>query len=326
MKEKQNIISKTIEKDKDIDPIVKRVVRRFIGNSAYIGEKLERDQFRIYQLGITSMDYVRDLEEDETTTWFEDFENVSKIKVDMDSNGEDKTRVKIHIPDRSEVQKEFIDKKKIHAMKTEKKLMEIIYSKISEIPEVRLSFNAIIEILNYLCEYEEIKRRSVRAYRDDKQADRYLMFLKTYDYIEEDRERDLFYPGKELRELQKIPNGGLKKENEVKVIKDLLKRGYSYIVDELNLKHVIPYSRISNSYYLSAVESNKILKMDESYLRDRMMNIYEHSRRKNKMKTLKHLKDLNEVGVLEKERDKVYGQDKVFEDFSEKLSDEMLVA
>lgn len=320
MKEKGNIISKVIEADKDIDHIVKNQVRRYVGNSVYLGEKFEREDYKIYQLGMTSMDYIKDLEKGTTTTWFEDFDNVSKIKVNIKPKNNNHLKIEIEIPDREQIQEEFIDKKKINAMKAERKLVEIIYSQISEIPEVRLSFNAIIEILNYICEYEEIDKKTIKAYRNNTQANKYIMFLKTYDYLEEGSEKDIFYPGKELTNLQSIPNGGLKPENEKSIIKDLLKRGYSYIINELNLKHVIPYSRLSNSYYLSSVESDSMIKMDEDYLRDRMKDIYQQSRKKNKMKILKHLNDLDEVGIINKDKNLIYGQDKVYEGFSKKIS------
>ncbi|MFO8110559.1 MAG: hypothetical protein R6U17_08620 [Thermoplasmata archaeon] len=202
---------------------------------------------------------------------------------------------------------------------TEVKLMEIIYPRVAGIPDVRVGLNVLTEILNYLCEYEDITMRSVRAYREYKQADKYVMFLMRYGYIETDDEYT-FYPGEKMRELQSMPGMSLSTENEIRIIKELLENAYIDIVDGLNLQNVVPYARISNTYYLSAVESDTMLRMDEGELRERMKYIYDQSIKRNKLKTLKHLRELNEADILLREKEKFYGQEDILEKFSKKIN------
>ena len=46
-----------------------------------------------------SMDYIKNLEKGTTTTWFENFDNVSKIKVHIKHNNNDHLKIDIEIPD-----------------------------------------------------------------------------------------------------------------------------------------------------------------------------------------------------------------------------------
>ncbi len=207
--------------------------------------------------------------------------------------------------------------KRKKTFKSEEKLMSIIYPRIAELSDVRAGLNVLTEILNHICMYGTIKQISIRAYRENKYADKYAVYLKKHGYA---RSRlGVYYPGKKLKELQTIPSDVLSTESEILMISDLLKNGYSDLVTRLNLQNVVPYARIANVYYLTALESPDLPRMSEYEVRTEMMQRYDLVQRRSKMKTVKHLRDLCEAGVLFTEDQKFYGRESILEEFSKLL-------
>ncbi len=196
----------------------------------------------------------------------------------------------------------------------EERLMKVIHSQVAEIADVRTGLNVLVEILNHMTMYGSIKRNTVVAYRECVQEEKYATYLKKRGYI---RSRlGVYYPGKKLRELETIPGSCLSTENELLMIGDFLKNDYFGLVDGLNLQNVVPYARIANAYYLTALETGEMPGMWEFDVRTRMMELYELTHRRPRMKTVKHLRDLCEVGVLFTEDERFYGNERILREFS----------
>ncbi len=205
--------------------------------------------------------------------------------------------------------------KKGSTYEAEERLMKVIYSQVAEMADVRTGLNVLVEILNHMTMYGSIKRNTVVAYRECEQEEKYAIYLKKQGYV---RSRlGVYYPGKKLKELQTIPGSCLSTESELLIIGDFLKNDYFGLVDGLNLQNVVPYARIANAYYLTALESGEMPRMWEFDVRTRMMDLYDLTHRRPRMKTVKHLRDLCEVGVLLTEDQRFYGNKSILKEFSE---------
>lgn len=267
MKLEQEIYFKT--KDSIKTNLVQLVKNRY-GFGVFIKDlDLSKNSIDV-PLGVYIPRIIDDTSRDQRTVKFLEFNSIGKLQIEKE-----KDTFKVALPNSNEIHDRIKGKMAKLLFGVETSLLETTQDKLIKISSVRLALNPIREILNEIKSKNEINLSTLLKYRDEKKVRRYISLLESLDLIKKSSKSDvIFEQGNNFIELEKdlVEHGERRLYN--KLLAHTLKFGYGYIKEYLKLTSIIPYIRLSTSYYLPASESESLIMLKREDIFDNHASIY----------------------------------------------------
>ena len=282
-----------------------------LGRGFFISDKtsIRKGQLK-YRIGNYFPDIVHDCKTNKRIIKFHRVDGVFVADVRSTRSG----KVIVRTPDRDQIASEMEKKLESITLRSENALLNAVYSRIVEIPSVQMAMTPIKEIIMSVHTDGELSVREFSSGRGKQKASRYIEFLAGLEYITRDNGRLL--PGENLKKHEENIQ---EEDSELyrTVLSDILGRGYSYVRDYLHLTQIIPYLRVSNSYFLPSHVFGELLFLSEEEIRKHYMFYYQKSRPLIKVK--RHINDVIEARILNREEDYVVGNEDIWRQYTTTL-------
>lgn len=97
------------------------------------------------------------------------------------------------------------------------------------------------------------------------------------------------------------------------MLSEILEVGYGYIRDYLHLTQIIPYLRVSNSYFLPSRYSGDLLHLTAEELRKHYRFYYRVTKPLLKIKG--QIDDIVDADIFEREDEMIVGKESIFQDY-----------
>lgn len=279
-----------------------------LGRGFYVSGKksVAKGQYK-YKVGNYFPDIIDDCKTNKRTIRFHRIDGLFVADVKRGRGG----TIVVSAPDRESIAGEMEKRLELIALKSENALLDTIYDKIVEIPSVQLAMTPIKEIIMSLHREGELDVKEFAHRRDKKTAMRYVEFLAGLDYVVRDNGRLL--PGKRMKEHERMPPSDDKELYQL-VLSEILEKGYGYIRDYLHLTQIVPYLRVSNSYFLPSYASGKLLFLSEEEIRKHYLFYYRKTRPIIKIRG--QINDIVDAHILEREENFVVGNEEIWKQYS----------
>ncbi|MEE9116855.1 MAG: hypothetical protein V3U09_08165 [Thermoplasmata archaeon] len=279
-----------------------------LGRGFFVSGKttIRKDQLK-YRIGNYFPDIVHDCKTNKRIIKFHRVDSVFVADVRKMKSG----RVIVRTLDREEVVAEMEKRLDSITLRSENALLNAVYGRMIDIPSVQMAMTPVKEIITSVHTDGELSVREFQSGRGQQKASRYIEFLTGLGYITRDDGRLL--PGENLKKYE----GKLHREDSElfrTILSDILGRGYSYVRDYLHLTQIIPYLRVSNSYFLPSHVFGKLLFLSEEEIRKHYMFYYQKSRPLIKMKG--QINDIIDAKILNREEDYVTGNRDIWKQYS----------
>lgn len=285
-----------------------RHLKSRVGRGLYITSKTKagRDRYK-YKIGNSFPDIIDDLKTNERTVKFHNFKTLFIADVSKTRGG----NVIVSFPERDIIADEMEKRLESIAVRSESALLETVYDRIVDIASVRLAMTPIKEIVVSIHRNNELNFKDFARNRDKAQALRYVEFLAGLDYITKENGRLL--PGKQMKKSAELGSLGDKQLYQ-KFLSEILAKGYGYIQDYLHLTQIVPYLRVSNSYFLPSRASGELLHLSEEEIRKHYRFYYQKS--KPIIKIRGQVNEIVEAKIFEREDEYIVGNRSIWKDYS----------
>lgn len=305
----------------EIDKKLPRYLKRNFGQGIYIsGQRKVDDKIFLFTMGNCYPAFFHKPVDRTPIIKFANFKNVSTIKIEWSDFDK---KFKVSIPSRKKV----IDKNKEKYLSiitsVENSLLDITRLHYVKIPLVQNAMSRIIRILLDLEDYSQINLS--HYYRRDKEKLlKYLKFLEDMDYVR--KEDELYVEGNRLNiikhDLNKLENDRETLFN--KILADVLKIGYPYMKKHLRLFQIVPYLRITASYYYPSYKLEELLSIKKidftNFIADYRYSLYNlRSKALEGCPDSRLSKQINDVinsDIFEIKNENIIGNETIFNDFS----------
>jgi len=148
----------------------------------------------------------------------------------------------------------------------------------------------------------QITRHEHASYEQFKNYDKYLRLLTLSGYIQ--REREMIVPTIKFVQMLKSLQGNYE-EFESYLLGYLLAEHFDFIVDEANVKQIMPYTRLTASYYRPAGIAERLVWLD----RDDLLRSYSMTYGRIRTEYFdQYLEELGKNDILRLEDNSVYGK------------------
>ncbi|MCI0497703.1 MAG: hypothetical protein L0Z54_05375, partial [Thermoplasmata archaeon] len=176
----------------------------------------------------------------------------------------------------------------------EASLLRCTSLKLVQTPLVRNGLNPIVEIITALIEMDELPVRMLST----KQR-KYLPFLRDLDYVKErndiivraNRFEQVFLPGDQSDESEMFNA----------LIGEIAERGFPYLKTDMKITHLTPLLRTGNVFYYTSLINEGPIPLEAKTVPTLYTRYYGRRSSKGGIKTLTYIRELSEVGILEKE-------------------------
>lgn len=292
-------------------------LKRYVGAGAYVSNQRKVGRTSWYfMIGNTYPAFV-DMSEGKPIIKFLNFRNVG---VAIAEKTDDK--IKLRLPDRNEMQKKLVEKHDLLVMKAENSLLDITYTNLVQIPNVQVAMNKIKTILLDLRYQHQLELKNYPESERNRYCE-YLEFLEDLEYVRKETEGDkeIYVEGNRLAVIKHELNMDYKDELYMKILADVLRRGYEYMSKHLKLLQIVPYIRIINSYYFPSFEFEKLLKVNRAKMVEffsEYINII-YGIKKRGYKLHPQIEDVVRCDVFEERDDYITGKEKIYDDFLERM-------
>jgi hypothetical protein len=286
-----------------------RYLKSRFGRGFYLAGRSTVDSKRAkYKIGNCYPDIVDDCRTWKRTIRFRRFDSVFIVDV---KQGRGRTVV-VEIPGRESVSMEMAKRLETITFRSETALLEAIHQKVVSIPSVQLAMTPIREIVVSLHREGELLLKEFCSGRDREKAMRYVKFLRDLGFLEQENGR--------------IVRGGNLRRHEERVYEDerslygavlseILETGYGYIRDYLHLTQIIPYLRVSNSYFLPSRSSGELLFLTAEELRKHYRFYYRVTKPLLKIKG--QIDDIVDADIFDRDDELIIGKERIFQDYIE---------
>jgi hypothetical protein len=282
-----------------------------MGRGLYVASKTKagKDNYK-YKIGNSFPDIIDDLKTSKRTVRFHNFRTLFIADVRMAKGG----KVIVSLPDRNTIADDMGRRLESIAIRSECALLETVYDRIVDIASVRLAMTPIKEIIVSIHRNNELDFKEFAQKRNKSQARRYVEFLAGLDYVK--RENGKLLPGKKMKESAELKSLG-DRELYQKFLSEILAKGYGYIQDYLHLTQIVPYLRVSNSYFLPSHASGDLLHLSEDEIRKHYRFYYQKS--KPKIKIRGQVNEVVEAEIFEREGDYIVGNKDIWNQYSKAI-------
>jgi hypothetical protein len=309
----------------EIDQKLPRFLKRNFGQGIYISKKREvDDKIYLFSIGNCYPAFFHRPVDKPPVIKFANFKNISTVKVEW---SEFDKKFKVTIPSR----KNLIDKNKEKyssiITSVENSLLDTTRLHYVKIPLVQNAMSRIIRILLDLEDYSQINLSHYYK-RDREKLLKYLKFLEDMDYVR--KENELYVEGNRLNIIKHDLNK-LESDRETlfnKILADVLKIGYPYMKKHLRLFQIVPYLRITTSYYYPSYQFEELLSIRKpeftNFIADYRYSFYNiRSKALNGHPDSKLSKQINDVinsDIFEVKNENIIGNETIFNDFTKSFN------
>lgn len=298
-----------ISKHGDLDKVVKNILFRKIGQGLYINRKEFEDKSKTYFIGAHCPQLLEDTKENRRVIKFLEFPDIFSLSV-----VEEKSKWKIDIPPRNEIA-ERIEKQVSNLVFTvEQSLLKASYGNLIDIPTIQTSINPISEILNSL--YQRAKLDADILFEIEKsrgaRTKKYLHLLESLEIIRKNKESQEYTFGNRFIQIEKTLEKADKKRLFKQILSIVIKEGYSYLTECLNLMSITPFLRWSNSYYFPSHQMDNLLHMKRDDIYTYYRQVYPNVGRPKKIKFENQLSQIIGVNILREEEGYIIGSETIY--------------
>jgi len=200
----------------------------------------------------------------------------------------------VSMPKREDIFSTLENSIRSNVMQTEGTLLQHVHERLVHIPLVELALSPITEIIREIHDRNEIAVRNVASGRGEEKARRYLTFLEGLEMIEE-RTQDHFVAGPSYSRNEK--QFDTEETLYDAILAEVLRRGHTYLAMYLRLSQIVPFIRVSNSYFLPARAHKHLIYMDKDEFKRKYLGYY--GRPKTIKKMFKHVEAVRKVRVFD---------------------------
>jgi len=299
----------TVKAQNELRQNVSNGIHKYISKSCFINSHRKVKDNYFYDIGISFPDIIIDRNSEPILKYIS-LTSIFNIKAKKVSSG-----YSIEIPDRNKVHKEFINKKANLVKLAENTLLINIGDKLIKLSKVQNGLNPIKEIIYNLYDVGEIPVKEIYKRKSKEKGQKYIEFLLSLNYIS--IEKDKIFPGNQLAKFDLL-RSSLKNIDAVLI--EILKRGHQYLKENLNIYALTPYLELANSYYLKSYFAEKLLNMNANDIEKHYSEMYRRYTKKPIYQINSNLLEMDEVEIIQKEKDGYIGHDDIFTQFQEDFS------
>ena len=277
--------------------LLNSVVRRRIGDMCFVSG-VPNELTDAVKIGIYSDEVITDSVSDRVRIKFIKRENVFQGYFEDGDFGK-----VLVLPNRDEI-KNSIKKQKLRSIeRSEGAILESVGSKILKIPQVKNQMNPLYEIVTNLLYSRSVKRSHFNWGRD--KMDRYLDFLSDLDIVIVSK--DDIFPGPVM---ERNMDADMDYDDIYeRMIGKVVEKNMVQMMYGLNMTHIQPFVRMSNTNCMMSLSEDSALKWDSDKYGFYMSRIYPE-KKDGKSKIVSNAATLSQIGVFDKEV--VAGKDTMF--------------
>ena len=296
-------------KGDDLNKTVISELHKHISRGCYINEVNEIKNNYFFDIGISYPDIIIDRNSEPFLKYIS-INSVFNIKAKKFPTG-----YNIKIPDRNEIHKDFTNKKENLTRLAEQALLTNIGEKLVKLSKVQNGLNPIKEIILNLYDVGELSVNEIYRRKTKEKGKKYLDFLKSLNYIEIKNEKVI--QGNQMTKFDLVKST---LHDIDKILLEILKRGYKYIKTELNIYILTPYLELANAYYLKSFFAEKLLNMNVIDIERHYSELYKRYTKKPTYQINANLLEMNEVEIIQRQKDGYIGYDDVFSKFKDNFN------
>lgn len=299
------------EEKENIRTVVEPQLKYIYGNSLYTHDISETPSGDIViHLGNEIVRDLSDCREGDNVIKFVPIDDVYQIKAEKVND-----EYLIELPKREILISNYYERKNQIINRIDVSLAKRIYSEISAFGEVSNQLTPIRQILHWTRTREPVHVHDVHTNQRSDQTDQYIKVLRNLDYIDVDSDGMIWQDSA----LDSIDLHNVKPSEFNKVILgDVIRRGYTQLVEQLDLTILTHYPRISGGYYFDALQRedpnlwldiDTILSNIQEYFDTRFKPLYIEEK----------LAQLSYSDLIKKEGDYVQAEPSVYRDLSHSM-------
>jgi hypothetical protein len=277
------------------------IIRGYISRGAFVIDRQDTEDGSLFSIGISYPEIIVDRDSSPIITYVP-IRGVANATIRKEG-----ATFHLTIPERVGIFKTFNRKKRDLVRRAENLIIQSGADKLVDIPLVQNGLNPIKEILFALNEMDRIPVREVLARKKNKtQMKRYIDMLKSLRYVDE--EDGVLHPGSELEKINIVSADDFHRA----VMTDVIRKGFPFIREELNIYILNPYLELTNSYYLPSLLAREKVQMEADDIFHYYIKMYGTSRRKPIYQVAANLVEMVDVGLLKKDGGLFEGDDELF--------------
>lgn len=296
------------EDKEHIKTAVEPQLKYAFGNSLYTHDISETPSGDVViHLGNELVRDLSDCREEDNVIKFVPIDDIYQIKAEK--VGDDYL---LEVPERQTIISNYYDRKDEIINKIDISLAKQIYSEITAFGEVSNQLTPIRQILHWTRTREPVHVHDIHTNQRSDQTDDYISVLQELDYIDVDSE-GMIWQDSALDSID-LHNVKPNEFNEV-ILGDVIRRGYTQLVEVLDLTILTHYPRISGAYYYDALQrEDPNLWLDIDTI---LSNIYEYFDTRFKPLYIEEkLAQLSYSNLIYKEGDYVQAEPSVYRDLT----------
>ena len=283
-------------------------MKYIFGNSLYTHDISETPSGDIViHIGNEIVRDLSDCREEDKVIKFIPIDDVYQIKAEKVND-----EYLLDLPKREIIISNYYDRKNEIINTIDISLAKRIYSDITAFGEVSNQLTPIRQILHWTRTREPVHVHDIHTNQRSDQTDEYINVLQELDYIDVDND-GMIWQGSALDSID-LHNVKPKEFNEV-ILGDVIRRGYTQLVESLDLTILTHYPRISGGYYYDALQrEDPDLWLDIDTI---LSNIYEYFGTRFKPLYIEEkLAQLSYSDLIHKEGDYVQAEPSVYRDLA----------
>jgi hypothetical protein len=293
---------------RDFESNFPRFLKLRYGPGFYVAEEQAVDnQSRKVKVGISVPEFVDDAKTKRRVVRFRNHEPVFIADVSTKVGG-----VRVTVPTLDRAFQEYRNIFLTSRFKTEGALLKTMHERLIGIPLVSTALSPIREIIRHLHRDQRVRVSELKGGRGEAKALLYLTFLEGLDFVQRADSATTFLPGPayykhetDFRRPEKLYNG---------ILAQVLQEGFQYLAQYMKLSQLVPFVRASNSYFLPARFTGRLLHMAEESFKDKFKAYYGRPHRIDRL--LDYVDQIRDVRVFDpRERDFIVGEKTVFKDY-----------
>jgi len=249
---------------------------------------------------------IRDERRDRVKIFSIRVENLGKIRISKE------TMEVIEAPTLLSVEKTIHDHRVRLRKAVERDLMKIAHLEFSKIDAAKISLSPILTTLTNMLQEKRLGQEGIRRSGYMPQ----IRLLEEMGYV---RWADFqLVPSDKLVQLRQQSDSDETAIN--KVLGLVLAEKFDFLVEELKITQLLPFVRLSATYYSEAVTFGDLISVSEDSLLDRYLEYYRTASDKRLLRYAPIISELVDVSILRYDGPLVTGEEPIFRQLSEDLA------